>query len=145
MLLRQDCPLHSIKINYTLRLLSLCQELYRLSVIGDEKKILLLRVGSNLGHCCLKHNSESLLRKKETILVAERSKASVCGPSLDGTAGSNPANVVDVCLLRLWYVVRYSLCDRPITRPEESYRVCVCDTVSVTGRSLIQRSPTECV
>jgi len=59
--------------------------------------------------------------------------------------------------------VWYSLCDGPVTRPEESYRVCViqslwradhssrgvlpsvCSTVSVTGQSLVQRSPTECV
>ena len=36
-------------------------------------------------------------------LVAERCKAWVCGRSLAGTAGSNPTEVMDICLLRqLW-------------------------------------------
>jgi hypothetical protein len=38
--------------------------------------------------------------------VAARSKASVCGPSLAGIAGSNPASVIDGSPLRLLYVVR---------------------------------------
>jgi len=43
------------------------------------------------------------------------------------------------------------LCDGPITRPEESYGcltvvsvVCCQVDVSATGRSLVQRSPTDC-
>ena len=52
------------------------------------------------------------------------SKACVCGGSLAGVAGSNPAGVLDVC--RLLSVV------------------CCQVEVSVTGRSLVQRSPTEC-
>jgi hypothetical protein len=55
--------------------------------------------------------------------VAARSKAWVCGRSLAGIVGLNPAGGVIVCL---WYsvcVVRWSLCDGLITRPEESYRV----------------------
>jgi hypothetical protein len=81
------------------------------------------------------------------ILVAARSKASVFGPSLAGTEGSNPANVVDVCLLQLWYVVRYSLCDGPITRPEESYRVCVCVIQSLLRADHSSRGvlPSVCV
>ena len=35
-----------------------------------------------------------------TIPVDARSKAWVCGRSLDGIAGSNPAGGMDVCLLR---------------------------------------------
>jgi hypothetical protein len=33
------------------------------------------------------------------IPVAARSKAWVCGPSLAGIAGSNPAGDIDVCVL----------------------------------------------
>jgi hypothetical protein len=39
------------------------------------------------------------LMKKTPIPVVARSKAWVCGRSLVGTAGSNPAGCVDVCLL----------------------------------------------
>jgi len=44
-------------------------------------------------------------------------------------AGSNPAQGMDVCLLCLHVVlscVGRGFCDGLITRPEESYRVCVC-------------------
>ena len=37
--------------------------------------------------------------KSPAIPVAERSKAWVCGRSLAGIAGSNPAGDMDVCLL----------------------------------------------
>jgi len=59
--------------------------------------------------------------------VATRSKAWVCGCSLVGIAGSNPAWV---CLL-----LDRGICDEMITRPEESYRVwCVvmCDREAST-------------
>ena len=64
---------------------------------------------------CIKH-----------IPVIARSKAWAYGRSLEGTAGSNPAGNMDVscecCVLS-----GKGLCDRPITRPEESYRMwCVC-------------------
>ena len=56
------------------------------------------------------------------ILVAARSKAWVCGRSLAGIAGSNPAGAwISVCCV-----------------------VCCRAEVSATGRSLVQRSPTEC-
>ena len=42
----------------------------------------------------------------EPIPVAARSKARVCGLSLAGTAGSNPAGVMDACLSRVLCVVR---------------------------------------
>jgi hypothetical protein len=38
--------------------------------------------------------------------VAARSKAWVCGRSLDGIAGSDPAGGMDVCLLWVLWVVR---------------------------------------
>jgi hypothetical protein len=41
------------------------------------------------------------------IPVAARSKAWVCGRSLTGIVGSNPAGVMDVCLLRVLCVARY--------------------------------------
>jgi hypothetical protein len=56
--------------------------------------------------------------------VAARSKAWVCGRSLAGIVGSNPAGGVDVCLL-------LSV-------------VCCQVEVSASGSSLVQRSPTEC-
>ena len=40
------------------------------------------------------------------ILVAVRTKVSVCSLSTAGIAGSNPAEDKDVCLLELLYVVR---------------------------------------
>ena len=60
--------------------------------------------------------------------MAERSKARVCVPSLDGIAGSNPTGGRNICLLCV--LSGRGLCDRPIARPEESYRlwcVLVCD------------------
>jgi len=44
--------------------------------------------------------------RKIMILVAVRTKASVCSLSTAGIAGSNPAEGKDVCLLELLYVVR---------------------------------------
>jgi hypothetical protein len=66
------------------------------------------------------------------IPVAARSKAWVCGRLVDGFAGSNPVQGMDVCLLCLYIVlscVGGGLCDGLISRPDESYRVsnCVCD------------------
>jgi hypothetical protein len=45
----------------------------------------------------------------------------VCGCSLAGIAGSNPARGMDVCILCV--LSGRGLCDGPVTRPEESYRV----------------------
>ena len=55
-----------------------------------------------------------------------RSKAWVCGRSLAGTVGSNPAGDIDVCLFRVWVLSGIGPCVGLLTRPEESYRVCVC-------------------
>jgi len=46
----------------------------------------------------------------------------VYGRSVAGIAGSKPAGGMDVYLLYVLCVVRF-LCIRPVTRPEESYRV----------------------
>ena len=54
--------------------------------------------------------------------MAARSKASFCGPSLAGIAGSNPAGDMDVC-----------------------GECCVLSEVSAKGRPLVQRVPTESV
>ena len=56
--------------------------------------------------------------------VATRSKALMCGRLLPGIVGSNPAAGMEVCLL--WRVV------------------CCQVEISAMGRSLVQRSPTEC-
>jgi hypothetical protein len=55
--------------------------------------------------------------------VTVRSQAWVCGRALAGIVGSNPTGGMDVCLVQ-----------------------CLCCQVEVpaTGRSLVQRSPTDC-
>ena len=56
--------------------------------------------------------------------MVARSKAWVCGLSLDGIAGSNPGGGMDFSLLWVLCVVRWSSLRRGlITGPEESYRV----------------------
>jgi len=55
------------------------------------------------------------------IPVAARSTAWVCGRSLFGIAGSNPAGGMDVCLL--WVLPGSGRWVGLITRPEESYRL----------------------
>jgi hypothetical protein len=57
------------------------------------------------------------------IPVAAQSKAFVCGLSLAGVACSNPTRGMDVCLL--WVFLFQA-------------------EISATGRSLVQRSPTDC-
>jgi hypothetical protein len=44
--------------------------------------------------------------KRLSIPVAARSKSRVCGPSLAGTVGSNPAGDLDICPLWMLCVVR---------------------------------------
>jgi hypothetical protein len=60
------------------------------------------------------------------ILVAARSKASICSSSFAGIVGSNPrrghgylSHVNDVCC------EGGGLCDGTIPHPEESYRLCL--------------------
>jgi hypothetical protein len=60
----------------------------------------------------------------EPIPASTRFKAYVCGRLIAGIVGSNPAGGVDVLLL--WIV-------------------CCQVEVSVTGRSFVQRNPTECM
>jgi hypothetical protein len=82
--------------------------------------------------------------------VAARSKALVCGRSLPGFVGSNPAGGMNVCSLWLLCVIRQrSLCVGLITRPRECYR-CDCCVLSdrslcVSGWSLVEGSATEMV
>ena len=61
---------------------------------------------------------------KRPIPVSERSKVRVCGRALAGIAGSNPARDTNVLFL-------VSV-------------VCCQLEISATGRSLVQRSPTDC-
>jgi hypothetical protein len=62
--------------------------------------------------------------KDQPILVAAWCNAWVCGRSLARIAGSNPAGGMDVCILWVLCVLSgRGLCDRPITCPEESYRM----------------------
>jgi hypothetical protein len=54
--------------------------------------------------------------------MAELSTARVCGRSLAGIAGSNPAERKDVCIVGV-LCCEVEVCDGPIPRPEESYRL----------------------
>jgi len=56
--------------------------------------------------------------------VAGRSKECVCGRSLAGIMDSNPTGGAVVCPLRVLCVIQVEVCD--------------------SGRSLVQRIPTEC-
>jgi hypothetical protein len=64
------------------------------------------------------------------VPVAKWSKARVCGRSLAEIAGSKPAGSMDVCLFWVFMLSSRGLCDGPIPRTEESYRLpcfIVCD------------------
>ena len=58
-----------------------------------------------------------------SIPVAAWPKAWVCGCSLDGIAGSNPSGDIDFFSCECYVLSGRGLCDGPISRPEESYRV----------------------
>jgi hypothetical protein len=62
--------------------------------------------------------------------VAVRSNAWAWGHTLAGIAGSNQAGCMDVCC-ECCVLSGNSLCDGLISRPAESYRVCVCVCVCV--------------
>jgi hypothetical protein len=56
--------------------------------------------------------------------MAARSKAWVCGLSIAGVAGSDPAGTMDVCFSCVCCVLSgRGLCDGPIPHPEEGYVV----------------------
>jgi hypothetical protein len=69
--------------------------------------------------------------------MAESFKATGCGSSLAGIACSNPARVMDVCLLLnvVCCQIDRCLCSGPITHPEKSYRLC-CVKVGVIRKTL---------
>ena len=56
--------------------------------------------------------------------MAARSKAFVCGSSLAGIAGSNPAGAWISVSCECCVLSGRVLCDGLITQPEGSYRVC---------------------
>ena len=67
---------------------------------------------------------------KKPVSVATRSKAWVCGPSPAEIVGSNPSGAWMFVCRECCVLSGRGLCDEPITRPEESYRlwcVVVCD------------------
>ena len=64
------------------------------------------------------------------LSMAERSKTSVCDRSLAGIAGSNPTGGMDVCIFECFVLSCRGLCNEPIPRLEEPYRlwcVILCD------------------
>jgi hypothetical protein len=66
-----------------------------------EDRVIFLAHSSMAGFVTLRSSM-----KKAPISVAARSKACVCGRSLAGTAGWNPAGGVGVCLLCFLCIVR---------------------------------------
>jgi len=70
------------------------------------------------------YNSLPHFRTKP-IPGAARPKVWVCGRSFAGRAGSNPTRGMDVCY-ECCVLSGRGLCDGPITRTEESYRLCTC-------------------
>jgi hypothetical protein len=72
----------------------------------------------------LRYTAYTNIMEQMAIPAAAQSKVWVCGHSLVGIAGSNPAGGMDVCLLWVLCVVIVE--------------------VSASGWSLVQRSPTEC-
>jgi hypothetical protein len=94
------------------------------------------------------------------IPVTGLSKARVCGLSPAGVVVFNPAVGIDVCLVSVGVLSGRGLCDEPITRPEESYRLwcfIVCDIetsrirrdwpalgCSITGNKFVRCSLAGC-
>jgi len=64
--------------------------------------------------------------------VAAQFKVSVCACSLAVITSSNSVEGTDACHL-CCVLSGIGLCEWPIPRPEESYRVCVCVLLSVIG------------
>ena len=62
------------------------------------------------------------------VPVAVPFKAWFCGRSLGGVVGLNPAEAWTsvYCEWCVCVLSESGLCDGPIPRPEESYRVCAC-------------------
>jgi hypothetical protein len=79
----------------------------------------------------------SITEKRKPITVTERSKAWVCGRLLAGIVSSNPAGAW-LSLVNFVFAGR-GLCDGPIPRPEESHRVCVCESLRVKVEEVIIR------
>jgi hypothetical protein len=68
------------------------------------------------------------------IPVAAQSKAQVCGRALAGIVGSNPTGGMIFVSCTVFVLSGRGLCDGPIPRPEESYRMwCVlqCDQMKI--------------
>jgi hypothetical protein len=71
-----------------------------------------------------------------------RPTAWVCGPSPAGTAGSNPARGIDVCLLWVLCIDRYRSLGRADPSSREAYLVCVCVCHWVLSGATITSIPT---
>jgi len=69
--------------------------------------------------------------------VAARSKAWVCGRSLAGIAGLNPAGCMAICLLRVLCVARYS----SLRRADHSFRGVLQSVVICHGEASIMIMP----
>jgi len=75
----------------------------------------------------LEHNLQRWWTLDKAVYInSARSKAYVCGHSPAETVGSNSATAIHICY-ECCVLSGRSLRDELITRPEESYRLCVCD------------------
>ena len=72
-----------------------------------------------------RNRKTTFISLKQPVPVAARSKAWKRGRSLVGIAGSNPAGGLDVCC-ECCVLSGRGLCDEPITRLVEPFRVCEC-------------------
>ena len=80
------------------------------------------------------------ISKAKLIPAAARSKTCVCGRSLAGIVGSNPARAWMSVYCECCVLSGSCLCVYLITHPEESYRVCV--SVSECNREAsVMRKP----
>ena len=100
---------------------------YPVAVLLPPEKLLRLQKRSTIlyrnswGQMCLEFRFWKCSTVHMPIPVAARSTVWICGRSLAGIAGSNPAGNMDICLLCVCDV-RYRSLRRPIALPEESYR-----------------------
>ena len=77
------------------------------------------------------NSSDQTVSEQTPVPVLSREQ--FCSHSNVGIAGSNPAEGMDIRPLFVACCVGSGVCDGLITRPEESYRVCVCVCVCVCG------------
>jgi hypothetical protein len=116
------------------------EESYRVWCVCDGEASILKRPWPHWG--LLRHGKKNIFiflfldSKLKPIPVAARSKAWVCGRVLAGIVGSNPTGAWIFVSCTLYVLSGRGLCDGPIPRAEESYRLCCvseCDQVKINN------------